>query len=178
MIEMAHKFGKLDTSEYPESVEDSELKEPVAWAIKNGILDKNYYLNFYVFDRKKVDGDPGTGPILFKDSYDWENEEYKGDYNWTFYSDICSACIYFACETLYKTLPEEAKIMYRDALFEELQYTLDDEYYDDFKREWVANFAHSAKDGREEERQILEDLIDKYEDELKALICYGFEFQE
>ena len=168
-VRMADKFNTLAVNaiEYPKEL-DGELKDAVNWALSNNILDKNYYLKFYIIDSKKVDGDPGTGPILFKDSYDWEDEEYKGDFNQTFFTDIAEAGMFFSCKSLYEKLPAEAKDFYDECLNNKtLTYaTQGDKEFDKALDKWGKNNPEGIK------------VVKEKENEIKTLICYSFNFKK
>lgn len=178
LLKLNAKFSDLACApnEYPESPNDEEIRSALNAAQDHRILDKDYNLIFHIYNSEKVDGDPGCGPVLFKDSYNWENEEYKGDYNMTVYSEIAKDAVYLACKAIHDSLPPEAQDFYFDALDEELQYNLDDDVYDNVKYEWASRIAPTHGDGREEERYDLVALLDKYEEDIKSLLVHGFRF--
>lgn len=175
LLKVSFKFSELAAgpTEYPASPE--ELNPELRIAQNNNILDKNYNLNFYITDNKFREGDPGCGEIIFADSYDFDNEEYKGDYNMAVYSEIARDALYLACKITYDNWPTEIQAFYYDALGEELQYNTDDDAYGSFKFDWASKMSSTSRDGREEDRRDLLVLLNKYEEDIRTVLIHGFE---
>lgn len=151
--------------EYP----DNTFKHSVPFkdAIKEKIIDKDGKILFQIFHNKREEG--SDHEILFDDSYGWDNEEYKGDGNFMAYAQVATNALYLAYKKVYDSWPEEVQMFYKDALFDELQYSTDKKSYTNFKTDWVNNYTFIKKDKIKEEDK-LNKLLDQYEKEVKTLL--------
>ena len=112
-------------SDLPETRED--LGEVFNLMIKHNIINRDGFLQFYILNGKAVGGDPGVN-LVFKEDYDFENEEFVPT-NMDIYNDISTNASYLISRNIYNNIPTEIQKFYDWAVTTELPYRLENDRY-------------------------------------------------